>query len=274
MIHNRITLEFITPSFKNKFKKSLPDISMPFLETLFPIPISMLNNEPLKQYETFIWHDTVWGRDISDRPSRILKIEEFPSSLAITYQTQNEHSTMNFVRHLAAMLPVRRIYLEFYNSNPNFCIDNKTPQQSRHLGCTHKHCRDYVLPKFLDFDWSLLSHPIYEVHKTMQNEVKGKWNGDILSEDEHGRIYHHLIYLLTLFTMFKTPEISKVRAIFEQQLSLMDNPYLTLTMLTDSFRPMPDTSSSNAVNTLTLFNEHRYLQPKNILRYGLPIRRF
>ncbi len=263
MEHNTIEIEFISPGFKNQFKQLVGNDPGPFFEKLFPWPTTKLHGEQIKAIDFVIWSEWTRGLDTGCRFSKLLTHEEQINSITYTYSTSKRPSSYRFIRHLAFMFPIRYIKLTHYTMEKHVCIQAKHPNGSYKLNCAHQSCQKYALPRVYELNWRNLPHPIYEVHRTMNEVINGGVNPNHFMDDESGPIYHHLIFENTLISFFDSPAIAKAESIFKEQALLIGSPYLTILALTDTYLNAPDIEKTKALKTKALSIEKRYSQPRN-----------
>lgn len=259
MEYNKI--EIMNSGFKNQFKQ-LVGKSGPFFETLFPWPPVKLHGKPLGSIDSFIWCDQTQGLLPNSQPSQITARAEEPNTLTYRFTTAHWPRSYKFIKNLAFMFPIRRIVLTHYNKNDHVCIERKRPDGGHILNCCHHGCLNYVLPRVYDLDWRDEPHPIYEVHQTMNTVIKGSPIKNNFTEEEYGRIYHHLIFEKTLFATFENQVIRNARLIFEEQVHQVGNPYLCETVLFDTYAVDPTIQPQTELGRYARYIESRYYRSK------------
>lgn len=263
MEYNVIELEFFDIDTKEQFKQLFGNNSGPFLETLFPWPAVKLHGSEIKPIDAFIWADQTYGQLPNPNPSQIIARREVGSTLVYTVITADWQLSYKSIRHLAFMFPIRRILLTHYNLESHVCIEEKNLRGRHKLNCGHNACKKYVLPRIYDFDWRHLPHPIYQVHETLDNVIKGLHSKKTFTENDFGSIYHHIIYQNTLFAIYENPVIKNARTHFEEQISLINNPYLNLMVYLDEYAPAPNITSSKKLESRARFVDGLFSQPLN-----------
>lgn len=228
--------------------------SGPFFEKLFPWPPTKLHGKTLKPVEEVIWKDRTQGQFLTLNPSQIrAQIPSGNNTVSFIFLTQAWERSYLFIRHLAFMFPIRRIVLDHYRMNPSGCLKNNSK-------CNHKKCLTHTKLKNYTLSWRTLPHPIYEVEDTM-DLIKASSHHQ-LTEDEYGRIYHHLIREGTFFATYENPVIINARTIFEEQLDNLNNLYLSSTALFNHYNQSPFSTVSESLGH-AFYIARLYSQPKN-----------
>lgn len=235
MVNNTIEIEFLSPDEKKQFIELIGNMSGPFLERLFPWPPKKLNDD-LKAYDKYIWSEATWGMSPYSF-SKLLGIKEQGQTLICSYRTLHKHISYAFMRNLYFLFPIRRIRLSFYVEHKSVCMRKK--RNGRYVeNCKHKFCQKHSLQREIVLDWSNIPHPVYQVQDTIQFLKRLFWN---LKDNEIGRLYHHIIFTNTFFSMYDNSIFATAKETFGNQASVSANPYLTLLTLTNTYGQAPNT---------------------------------